>query len=148
MTRIGEKHPRLSAPIRGKRGLPVRQAHLIQPHGIRRPDEVGVRLISNINAAVAIGGMRHAQVDRLPLAIHGYSGKDHVASGLALKLPDQMHPGFGGRFSARGGRAYPLEADRVPDAPGVRAGKIALRGKIIATAIGALGYVELQRLRR
>ena len=41
--------------------------------------------------------MRHAQVHRLPLAIHGYGGKDYVAAGLALKLPHQMHPGFGRR---------------------------------------------------
>ena len=81
------------------------------------------------------------------MAIHRHRGKYHVPAGLPLKFPNQMHPGFGRRFSACGGRSHPFESHRVPHAPGVSAGKIALRGKVIMSPVGALGYIELQRLR-
>lgn len=91
--------------------------------------------------------MLHAQVHQAALAVHGYGGKDHVAAGLALELKDQMVPRLGrGRWTRSGG-SYPLVPDVVPHAPGMAAGQVTLRAKVIARAAGALAHVKLKRLR-
>ena len=91
--------------------------------------------------------MLHAQVHQAALAVERYSGKDHVAAGLALKLKDQMVPRLGRRRRTRNGRSYPLFPDVVPHAPGMAARQVALRAKVIARAASALGHVKLKRLR-
>lgn len=126
--------------------LPFAQRHLIQPNIVLVLIVVAIELEGDVNLIAHhawLGTLVSIHTHRL--AIHNHRDVVHLPVD-AFKLPDQMMPAIGRKWSATNLARHPLFRLRVPDVPFVGIFEVAFRSPGIACSAKGLVHVEFQCL--